>query len=81
MDVESEVRVDVQAAETVQPGEAGWRHLIVSNQVPEIDVLLQALDLHRYFVSVVNSSLIGWEKPSCRIIKTSLAPCARLDRR
>jgi putative hydrolase of the HAD superfamily len=53
-------------------GEAGWRHIIVSNHVPELDALLRDLDLGGHFAAVVNSSLVGWEKPHRRIFEVAL---------
>ncbi|MFJ6899804.1 HAD family hydrolase [Streptomyces hokutonensis] len=52
--------------------EAGWRHVIVSNHVPELGALLRDLDLDEHFAAVVNSSLIGWEKPHRRIFEVAL---------
>lgn len=51
---------------------AGWQHVIVSNHVPELDGLLRDLGLDRYFAAVVNSSLVGWEKPHRRIFEVAL---------
>ena len=51
---------------------AGWIHVIVSNHVPELDGLLHGLGLGRHFAAVVNSSLVGWEKPHRRIFEVAL---------
>ena len=51
---------------------AGWLHVIVSNHVPELDDLLRDLGLGRHFAAVVNSSLVGWEKPHRRIFEAAL---------
>ncbi|WP_373294972.1 HAD-IA family hydrolase [Streptomyces fuscichromogenes] len=53
------------------------RHVIVSNHVPELDILLQCLGLHRHFLAVVNSPLVGWEKPHRRIFETALERVGR----
>ncbi|MGW7539818.1 HAD family hydrolase [Streptomyces sp. NPDC054770] len=52
--------------------EAGWRHIVVSNHVPELGTLLRDLGLHEHFASVVNSALVGWEKPHRRIFEAAL---------
>lgn len=51
---------------------AGWLHVVVSNHVPELDGLLRDLGLGGYFTTVVNSSLVGWEKPHPRIFELAL---------
>ncbi|WP_327404386.1 HAD-IA family hydrolase [Streptomyces sp. NBC_01288] len=51
---------------------AGWLHVVVSNHVPELDGLLRDLGLGRHFAAVVNSSLVGWEKPHRRIFEVAL---------
>ncbi|MFD4555881.1 HAD family hydrolase [Streptomyces sp. NPDC058469] len=59
---------------------AGWRHVIVSNHVPELDGLLRELGLGGYFAAVVNSSLVGWEKPHPRIFEAALDLAGRPER-
>ncbi|MFI6619526.1 HAD family hydrolase [Streptomyces sp. NPDC050528] len=59
---------------------AGWQHVIVSNHVPELDGLLRDLGLDRYFAAVVNSSLVGWEKPHRRIFEVALDRAGRPER-
>jgi putative hydrolase of the HAD superfamily len=41
----------------------GWRHIIVSNHVPELPKLVEALGLAQYFESICTSALSGYEKP------------------
>ncbi|MFB8241666.1 HAD family hydrolase [Kitasatospora purpeofusca] len=43
--------------------EAGWQHVIVSNHVPELPVILKELSLTRRLAAVVNSATTGYEKP------------------
>lgn len=43
--------------------EAGWRHVILSNHVPELGDLVSALGLAPYFEMVFSSGLTGVEKP------------------
>lgn len=42
---------------------AGWRHVILSNHVPELDALVAGLGLAPLVDAVVNSALTGYEKP------------------
>lgn len=51
---------------------AGWAHVIVSNHVPELEQLIAALGLSRHFTAVVNSAIVGWEKPNRRIFEAAL---------
>jgi putative hydrolase of the HAD superfamily len=41
----------------------GWRHLILSNHVPELQELMSALGLDRHFQAVYTSATTGVEKP------------------
>jgi putative hydrolase of the HAD superfamily len=41
----------------------GWRHVLLSNHVPELPSLVQALGLASYFEAVLTSALTGYEKP------------------
>jgi len=42
---------------------AGWGHAILSNHVPELTHLTEALGLRQYFEEVFSSAAIGYEKP------------------
>jgi putative hydrolase of the HAD superfamily len=42
---------------------ADWSHAILSNHVPELSVLTEALGLRQYFDGVFTSATIGFEKP------------------
>lgn len=59
---------------------AGWLHVVVSNHVRELDDLLRDLGLAGHVATVVNSSLIGWEKPHRRIFETALDLAGRPER-
>ncbi|MEV6482612.1 HAD-IA family hydrolase [Streptomyces sp. NPDC051576] len=59
---------------------AGWVHVVVSNHVPELDGLIRGLGLHGHFAAVVNSSLVGWEKPHRRIFEAALDRAGRPER-
>ncbi|HDP89396.1 MAG TPA: HAD family hydrolase [Thioalkalivibrio sp.] len=43
--------------------ERGWRHLILSNHVPELPTIVHDLGLDPLFEDVLSSALIGYEKP------------------
>ncbi len=43
--------------------EAGWRHVILSNHVPELDTIIDGLGITARFEAIHNSALIGYEKP------------------
>jgi putative hydrolase of the HAD superfamily len=42
----------------------GWRHAIVSNHVPELDVLVAGLGLDHHFDAIFSSARTGYEKPN-----------------
>ena len=42
---------------------AGWRHVILSNHVPELTHLTETLGLRQHFDEVFSSATIGYEKP------------------
>jgi putative hydrolase of the HAD superfamily len=42
---------------------AGWRHVILSNHVPELPALVSSLGLDDLIDAVVNSAVTGYEKP------------------
>jgi putative hydrolase of the HAD superfamily len=41
----------------------GWRHVLVSNHVPELPLLVDALGLGEWFDAVLTSATTGYEKP------------------
>jgi putative hydrolase of the HAD superfamily len=51
---------------------AGWTHVVVSNHVPELEDLMGMLGLSRHFTAVVNSAVLGWEKPNRRVFEAAL---------
>jgi putative hydrolase of the HAD superfamily len=50
----------------------GWRNLIVSNHVPELESLVSDLGLSPLFESIVGSGLVGYEKPDRRLFDEAL---------
>lgn len=55
----------------------GWAHVIVSNHVPELEELIDAFGLSRHFTAVINSAIVGWEKPNPRIFEAALDRAGR----
>lgn len=53
--------------------DCGWRHALFSNNVPELEALLEQLDLRRHFAHVFNSAMIGFEKPHAEAFAYVLA--------
>lgn len=51
----------------------GWRHVIVSNHVPELPDLVEALGLSGWFDAVVTSARVGFEKPHPRLFQAARA--------
>jgi len=47
--------------------ERGWRHVVVSNHVPELSSVLEGLNLRHWFDAVITSALVGFEKPHPRL--------------
>ena len=43
---------------------AGWKHVILSNHVPELSDLIESLGLADYFEKILTSARIGYEKPN-----------------
>jgi HAD superfamily hydrolase (TIGR01549 family) len=44
-------------------GEAGWRHAVLSNHVPELERIVSGLGLDRFVETVLCSAVTGYEKP------------------
>ena len=42
---------------------SGWRHIVVSNHVPELAQIIDGLGLAGFFEALVSSALVGYEKP------------------
>ncbi len=49
----------------------GWRHLVVSNHVPELPALIERLGLASFFDAVISSGVVGYEKPHRRMFETA----------
>ena len=51
---------------------SGWRNLIVSNHVPELESLVDDLGLTSLFESIVGSGVVGYEKPHRLLFEEAL---------
>jgi putative hydrolase of the HAD superfamily len=59
--------------------EHGWRHIVLSNHVPELPQLVDALSLGDLIDDVITSAAIGWEKPHPDMFRYALARAGRPD--
>jgi putative hydrolase of the HAD superfamily len=50
----------------------GWKHILLSNHVPELPILLERLSLSDYFIAVFNSAETGYEKPNPKAFRNVL---------
>jgi len=57
----------------------GWRHVILSNHVPELPALVAALGLDTVVDRVISSALAGYEKPHPEIFPNALALAGQPD--
>jgi len=53
--------------------ELGWRHVLLSNHVPELEEIIESVGLGGRFAAVVNSAVTGYEKPHPRAFALALA--------
>lgn len=53
--------------------EAGWRHAVVSNHVPELPRIIDALGIGSFFEVVANSAASGYEKPHPLAFRAALS--------
>ncbi|WP_054957290.1 HAD family hydrolase [Paenibacillus dakarensis] len=51
----------------------GWKHVIVSNHVPELGEIIEYLGLKHKIIDFVNSALVGYEKPNPSIFQHALS--------
>jgi putative hydrolase of the HAD superfamily len=50
----------------------GWRHVVVSNHVPELEQIVGGLGLDAFVDRVVCSAVIGYEKPHPEVFRTAI---------
>lgn len=58
---------------------SGWRHIVLSNHVPELPDLIGALGLAPHLDDVLTSAAIGYEKPHPEAFRLALAACGNPD--
>jgi putative hydrolase of the HAD superfamily len=51
--------------------EEGWRHVIVSNHVPELADIVAGLGIGAFFADVITSGLVGYEKPHAQMFEAA----------
>ncbi len=51
----------------------GWRHIILSNHVPELRPMVSSLGLDRWVAGVASSAEVGYEKPHAQAYRHALA--------
>ncbi len=52
--------------------EAGWRHVLLSNHVPELEGIVTALGLSDHLDAVLSSAVTGYEKPHPEAFRLAL---------
>lgn len=52
--------------------EHGWRHVILSNHVPELEQIVGGLGLAAHFEAVHTSALLGYDKPHAEAFRLAL---------
>ncbi|MBN1177404.1 MAG: HAD-IA family hydrolase [Dehalococcoidales bacterium] len=52
--------------------EKGWRHIILSNHMPELPDVIRSLGLTRYIDMCFTSAVIGYEKPNLQAFRIAL---------
>ncbi|HEX5108683.1 MAG TPA: HAD-IA family hydrolase [Vicinamibacterales bacterium] len=51
----------------------GWRQIVVSNHVPELEAIVEGLGLGPLLGPVITSGLVGYEKPHARMFEAALS--------
>lgn len=67
-----------QAAEVLRDLQlAGWRHIMLSNNFPELPELCEALGIGQYFDQYIVSAAVGYEKPHPEIFRIAYEQSGR----
>ncbi len=61
--------------------ERGWTHVILSNHVPELESIVEALGIRKYFENIFNSAITGYEKPNRKAFEIVLSEYPDCERR
>lgn len=59
---------------------AWWRHVVLSNHVPELERIAGSLGLGAHLERIFNSARIGYEKPHPEAYRHALAACGNPSR-
>ncbi len=59
--------------------EQGWRHIVLSNHVPELPAIAEGLGLARLVDHIVTSAATGYEKPHPEAFRLALELCGTPD--
>ena len=59
--------------------EEGWRHVVLSNRVPELPVIAEGLGLTALVDHIVSSAATGYEKPHPEAFRLALEHCGNPD--
>ncbi len=60
--------------------EKGWKHVILSNHMPELPQVVDALGLFVYIDFCITSGVAGYEKPNPMAFSVALSMAGRLDK-
>lgn len=50
----------------------GWRHVLVSNHVPELPGIVAGIGISEFFADVITSGVVGYEKPHAVIFEAAV---------
>jgi putative hydrolase of the HAD superfamily len=53
--------------------ELGWKHVILSNHYPELESVIEKLEIRHFFEHVFTSGIVGFEKPNPRFFDVALS--------
>jgi putative hydrolase of the HAD superfamily len=53
--------------------ELGWKHVILSNHYPELEGVIEKLEIRHFFEHVFTSGIVGFEKPNPRFFDYALS--------
>ena len=53
--------------------EGGWKHIILSNHIPELAEIVDATELSKYIDYCITSASTGYEKPSVKAFQNALS--------
>lgn len=60
--------------------EKGYRHFLLSNNYPELDITMEKLGLSKYFDGMIISAQVGYDKPRREIFEIALEKAGNPER-